>query len=86
MNVGGEYEYLRTEDLSFAVRLGMSNMIIGMEGKVGNLNEVAPANLKGAFGLGMRFKKVRIDFAWVQEIMRDPYSEFLVWTISWGSK
>jgi hypothetical protein len=86
MNVGLEYEYLSTEDLSFAVRIGASNMIIGMKGKVGNLNEVAPANRKGALGLGMRFKKVRVDVAWVQEIMRDPYSEFLVWTISWRSE
>ena len=86
MNMGLEYEYLFTEDLSLAVRIGASNMIIGMKGKVGNLNEVKPANRKGALGLGMRFKKVRVDVAWVQEKMRDPYSKFLVWTISWSSE
>jgi hypothetical protein len=86
MNMGLEYEYLFTEDLSLAVRIGASNMIIGMKGKVGNLNEVKPANRKGALGLGMRFKKVRVDVAWVQEKIRDPYSKFLVWTISWSSE
>lgn len=86
INAGIEYEYLFNDDLSVAVRAGSSNMIIGMKNKIENLDEIASMSMKGALGLGMRFKKVSIDLAWVQEIKRDPYSKFLVWTISWGSK
>jgi len=83
MNVGLEYEYRFNDDLSIAIRSGSSNILIGMKNKdISNLNKIGQINMKGALGFGMKFKKVSIDFSWVQEIVSNPYSKFLVWTIS----
>ncbi|MBC8485693.1 MAG: hypothetical protein H8D45_06600 [Bacteroidetes bacterium] len=82
VNVGLEYEHQFNDDLSVAIRAGSSNMIVGMKGKIDNLNEIAPMNLKGALGLGIKFKKIWIDLGWVQELRQNPYSKFFVWTIS----
>jgi|TARA_B100001971_G_scaffold155868_1_gene145366 hypothetical protein len=79
-NTGLEFEHLFNDNLSVSIRGGLSNMLFGMKHK--NINEITQLNRKLALGFGINYKKVKIDLAWVQEIVQNPYSRFLVWTFS----
>ena len=84
MNVGFEYEHKFQGNYSISIRAGSSNMIIGMKRQISDIDYIVPINLKGALGFGIKRNKIGIDFAWVQEIERNPYSKLFVWTINWG--
>jgi len=79
-NVGLEFEHQFKDNVSMSFRGGFSNMLFGMNNK--NINEINQLNKKFALGLGMRYKNIVIDCAWVQEITQNPYSRFFVWGFS----
>jgi len=81
LNVGGEYEINNIGDFSFALRGGLSNMIIGLENE--NINEIIQLNKKLSFGLGVQYKKNTIDVALVQDMGQNSYSSFWVFTYSY---
>ena len=82
MNVGLEYIHQFNADLSVAVRMGISNLIVGMKGEIDNIEEISKFNKNFAMGLGLSYNMLDIDVAWVGLMGTNPYSEYFVLTFS----
>ena len=82
VNMGCEYKHLFKNNISLAVRMGLSNLLFSIDENVNYLDKIYSINKKGSVGLGIEKNKWRFDIAVQQEVIRNPYSRITVFTIN----
>ena len=84
LNTGIEYKFVANDTYSFLFRLGMSDILVNLDESIEDSEEIKDTSQKGSIGLGLKTKQLGIDIAWVQQLIENPYSQYMILTVGWG--